>query len=95
MRRIAKRLVYLIPVRHRRRLARKITEDMRSYCADCHESAYADYTVHNSLWRYYGAGSSLLHVRCLERRMQRKLRLRDFPHKPINEMLFQGARMAP
>jgi hypothetical protein len=46
------------------------------------------YMVHNSLWRRARGGKGFLCIGCLERRLKRPLRKRDFTKAPINRHRF-------
>lgn len=70
-----------------------------SICADCgqdttpctgkrgcrHAGRWEYYMVRNNLWALKGVGDGYLCIGCLERRIGRKLRPRDFTTAPINE----------
>jgi hypothetical protein len=94
MRRLVKRLVYLIPLRHRLAAARKITQDLVVCCEDCEGRIYDDYMVVDRLWRAYGVGRGHLCLDCFQRRLGRPLLPVDFTTARINDMLHRGVRMA-
>jgi hypothetical protein len=43
------------------------------------------YMVHNELWKCAGLGNGMLCIRCLERRLGRRLHKRDFTRYPVND----------
>jgi ribulose kinase len=55
-------------------------------CAYCGERAWDEYMVHDSVWReanlHHACGS--VHVRCLEKLLDRRLTRQDFDDAPIN-----------
>ncbi len=79
-------------------------------CRDCGKPiCYATdyYMVHDRLWcrafkiklERYPDGSNncpagMLHIKCLEKRLGRKLRQRDFPDFPVNNGIFGFHRNA-
>src|SRR5690606_5128900 len=65
-------------------------------CDDCGKSTITDYyMVKNPVWRAAGmpnAGmgdSGMLHRKCLEKRIGRKLTVDDFPPYPVNAQVFK------
>lgn len=60
-------------------------------CGDCSVDTFEIgeyYSVRNSLWRKFGNQYGMLCVSCLETRLGRKLRRRDFTNYPINRGVF-------
>lgn len=57
-------------------------------CNDCglYTYNYEYYMVNDSIWDKYGAGTKMLCIKCLEKRIGRELQSTDFKHLPINYM---------
>jgi len=70
-------------------------------CRDCNRLA-DHYMVHDDVWHQAFPDATILRqatgvlcFECLEVRLGRKLRLKDFQHKnPMNRSIFLGAQMA-
>lgn len=55
-------------------------------CLSCGEKCVDHYMVHNPLWKsVIPIGLGLLHLRCLETELGRKLTLEDFTDAPVND----------
>ena len=67
-------------------IARVIEEINRCFCGDCGIFTIDEnyYMVHDSIWERYGNGKGMLCIKCLEKRMHRKLTRSDFTTCPFN-----------
>lgn len=64
-------------------------------CIDCGNLCVEEYRVHDEVWKSAGLLSSdgVLHLTCLEKKLNRKLTLSDFPKIPFNGSLLFGFSM--
>lgn len=67
----------------------------RSFCSDCGTKKIEWYMVHNRVW-YEEAGMKSGHLcfSCLEKRIDRKLTIKDFQDLAINQNIFYGYKLA-
>lgn len=53
-------------------------------CLVCGKNSSDEYLVHDSLWAKAGFEKGYCHIECLERRLGRRLALKDFPRHILN-----------
>lgn len=74
-----------------------LTEKQKEYikCLDCSETNYDGFMVFDSVWREaVSERRGRLHLYCLEKRLGRLLRIKDFREDlPINKMLILGSEI--
>jgi len=65
-------------------IMRFIEEVNRCFCGDCGILTLGKnyYIVHDTIWERYGNGKGMLCIKCLEKRMGRKLNNIDFVIRP-------------
>lgn len=66
---------------------RKLEHLRTTTCAHCGRICGDSYMVHDELWAKADVDRGVLHLRCLQIRLGRKLTLGDFTNYPINETI--------
>lgn len=78
--------------------AKAMSEEARNaklHCADCDDEDLEMYMVTNEVWEEAGMEKhkGLLHLKCLEARLGRRLQIEDFPKYTSNRAIFFAFRM--
>jgi len=63
-------------------------------CDDCGEVIDWLFHVNDELWNEFAGKKEILHAKCFEKRMARKLKLSDFTNALVNHSIFFGHDMA-